>query len=311
MSARPTNLKNPAAIARLALMRLAQTATPPTPEHYARAYQRASGLPEGVWDAQHAAACASESTETLLSLVQTIRLTTTGLTHGIERFDGDLKSMIGAAGTISPENVRGLIEELAASRLALQKNLEDSRLELDATRQRLDDVTEELVRSRSQARIDPLTGAVNRRGMEEIVEREISRARRAATSLSLAVLDIDHFKRVNDEYGHDVGDQALIHLVTVITGGLRHSDVVCRFGGEEFAVILPGSGKQRGMFVVDQLRTMLEKAPMRVASRALQLCFSAGVTELTGDDDRDCLMKRADKAMFAAKRAGRNRVYLG
>jgi diguanylate cyclase len=310
MSARASNLHNPAALARLALMRLAQTATPPTPEHYARAYKDAAGVVDDVLDRQQAAASTAESTETLLSLVKTIRITTAGLTHGIERFDGDLKTLFGAADAYSPERAR-VIEELTASRLALQNSLADSQRELDATRQRLEEVSAELERSRSQARIDPLTGSVNRRGMEEIVEREILRARRIGSPLSLAILDIDHFKRVNDAYGHDAGDQALIHLVTVIKAGLRRSDVVCRMGGEEFAVILPDSGKQRGLFMIDQLRTMIEKDPLQLAACTLRLCFSAGVAELTGDDHRDSLMKRADQAMFAAKRAGRNRVYLG
>ena len=195
--------------------------------------------------------------------------------------------------------------------LALQKNVENSRLELEATRTRLDQVTVELERSRSQARIDPLTGSVNRRGMDEIIEREISRARRTKIPLSLAILDIDHFKHVNDEYGHDIGDQALIHLVSVIKVGLRETDVVCRYGGEEFAVILPGSGVQGALFVVDRLRAMVEKSRLPIPSGELQLCFSAGVAELTDTDVRDKLLKRADTALFAAKRAGRNRVYSG
>ncbi|MEQ1936369.1 MAG: GGDEF domain-containing protein, partial [Fimbriimonadaceae bacterium] len=205
MLVRTMNRQNPAAIARLALTQLAQTAQPPTPENYARAYKRAAGLPDDFLDELHPESCTSGSTEALLSLVHTIRLTATELTNGIERFDGELSSLFSEVDESSAESVRNLIKEMTASRLALQENLEDSRLELDATRQRLDDVTAELERSRSQARIDSLTGSVNRRGMEEIVDREISRARRTKAPLSLAILDIDHFKAVNDEYGHAIG----------------------------------------------------------------------------------------------------------
>lgn len=311
MSARLSQLQNPAAIARLALTRLAQTATPPTPEHYARAYRRAAGSVGPDADTQRVEAGVAESTEALLSLIKTIRLTAADLSSGIQRFDDDVQSIFDAADASASEPVRGLIDELTESRRLLQKRLDDSRQELDATRQRLEDVTAELERSRSQARIDPLTGVVNRRGMEEIVDREISRARRTRSPLSLAILDLDNFKYVNDQHGHDAGDQALIHLVTVVQAGLRQSDVVCRFGGEEFAVILPDSSKERGLFVIDQLRATLESAALPIGSHALHLCYSAGVAELADGDTRESLMKRADRAMFAAKRAGRNRVYLG
>jgi diguanylate cyclase len=311
ISEQAASRKNPAVIARIALTTLAQAAMPPTPENYVREYRRASGQPNEAFDELHLQSCASESTVTLISLVETIAVTTKGLSNGIDRFGGDLKTLVGASENDSPEGVRALVEQLTALGLALKKDVEDSREELESTRKRLDQVTAELERSHAQARIDPLTGSVNRRGMEEIIVREISRARRAKIPFSLAILDIDHFKRVNDEYGHDTGDQALIHLVTVIKGGLRDSDVVCRYGGEEFAVILPGSGVQGALFVVDRLRAMVEKARLPIASGVLQICISAGVAELTSNEDRDTLLKRADNALYKAKRAGRNRVYAG
>lgn len=311
MPAPTAKMLTPAAAARLALMRLARTATPPTPENYASAYRQACGLARDLGDSLQPDPCATESAETLLSLVKTIRLTTTELTHGIERFDVDLKTMFSDATQGSPQTLQKLIEELTASRLTLQKSVDESRRELEDSRKQLEQVTAELERSRSLARIDPLTGSVNRRGMEEILEREISRARRIKSPLCLALLDIDHFKRVNDEHGHDIGDQALMHLVAVIKPALRDSDVLCRYGGEEFAIILPDSGRQSSLFVIDQLRTKVEHSRLPASACELQLRFSAGVAEVAHDDDQISLLKRADTALFAAKRAGRNRVYLG
>ena len=299
---------NPVIIARLALEKLVEAALPPTPENYAEEYRRAAGLSVADADAPRPDALAFKSAEALLEIFRTVGQTTTGLAVGIERFDGDLKTMFGEVDQLGPDGVRRLLQGLAASGLALQKTVETSRLELDATRTRLDQVTAELERSRAQARIDPLTGLVNRRGMEEILEREIARARRAAMPVSLAILDIDHFKRVNDEHGHDVGDRALIHLAAVAKSGLRDTDVVCRYGGEEFVVILPGSGIEGARIVVDRLRQMAERTPLRVAAVSLQIRFSAGVAESRGDDDRNALVKRADTALYAAKRGGRNRV---
>jgi diguanylate cyclase len=303
-----TNQCNPAAIARIALTRLAQAAMPPTPENYTREYRIASGQPEAQ---SPGTVPVPDGAAILLELVETLAHTTDGLTLGIDRFGGDLKSIVGTADNDSPEGVRALVKELTALGMALRKDVEESRRELDATRKRLDQVSAELERSQSQARIDPLTGSANRRGMEEIVRREIARSRRTRTPFSVAIIDIDHFKRVNDEYGHDAGDQALMHLVTVIKSGLRDTDVVCRYGGEEFAVLLPGANLQGAHYVIDRLRAMVEKSRVRLASGLLQICFSAGVAELNDIDDRDALLKRADKALYAAKRAGRNQVHAG
>ena len=300
--------QNPVVIARFALTNLARNALPPTPENYTREYRRAAGQPDSGEAESHADELAAESANMLLRLVETVGETTTGLAVGIERFDGDLKTLFGEVDQVGPEGVRGLLEGLIASGVAVQRTVESSRSELDATRTRLDQVTAELERSRAQARIDPLTGAVNRRGMEEIVSREIARARRNKTPVSVAILDIDHFKRINDQHGHDIGDKALIHLVATAKSRLRETDVLCRYGGEEFVIILPDTGVQRAFFVIDRLRMTIEETPLKLDSGDLQICFSAGVAELSADDDQVTIVKRADAALYAAKHAGRNRV---
>lgn len=122
------------------------------------------------------------------------------------------------------------------------------------------------------------------------------------------MLDLDHFKKVNDEHGHGVGDRALVHLATVAKSGIRETDVVCRYGGEEFVVVFPGAGADGAQFVVDRMRGMFEKTPLIAGALKLQVRFSAGVAELSGADTRDTLLKRADDALYGAKRAGRNRV---
>ncbi len=307
MSTQNLQNDNPVAIARYALMELVRRSVPPTPENYAREYRRAAGLPVNADIDPSAGTAASEGAAMLLNLAQTIGQAAAGLTVGIERFGGDLKTMVGEMDQRGPEGVRSVIEGLTASGLAMQTTIETSRSELDSTRSRLEQVTTELESARAQARTDPLTGAVNRRGMEEVLGREIARARRTGSPLSLALLDIDHFKRINDEHGHDVGDQALVHFAKVTKLAVRGSDVICRFGGEEFAVVLPETSTKQAFFVVDRLRLKLDSARLPVAGGELQIRFSAGVAEYYGED-QDALLKRADEAMYAAKRSGRNRV---
>jgi len=303
-------VQNPVVIARLALTKLATAALPPTPNNYAKEYRRAAGLPDHSADEPASEALAAQSASTLLDLIETVGHTTNGLVVGINRFDGDLKAMFDDVDQLEPKGVRALLDELTVSRRTLQNTLEASSRELDSTRQRLEQVTGELERSRAQARIDPLTGTANRRAMEEVLGREIACAGRAQTPLSLAMLDIDHFKRVNDECGHDVGDQALIHLAAVVKSGLRETDVICRYGGEEFVIVLPGSAIEGALFVVERLRVMVEKTPLIIPSGKLQIRFSAGIAEWCGAESLESVIKRADEALFAAKRAGRNRVLL-
>ena len=308
MLTHPGRVQNPVVLARMALTKLAEAALPPTPENFAREYRSAAGLPAAAAEELQSQALASVSAKMLLDIFEKVKQTTNWVSLGIERFDGDLKNMFGEFDQPGIEGVRGLIEGLTASKLALQKTLEASRLELDATRTRLDQVSSELERSRAQARIDPLTGFANRRGMEEFLEREIARTRRSKIPFSLAILDLDHFKHINDEYGHEVGDRALLHFAALAKSMLRETDFVCRYGGEEFVLILPGSGSQCGLQTVDRMREIVERTPLVIDRGKIQICFSAGVAESCGDEEKNTLLKRADQALYAAKRAGRNCV---
>ncbi len=308
MSAQNMQDCNPVAIARYALMELVRTSVPPTPENYSREYRRAAGLSASTHANSPAQAAASEGAGVLLNLAETIGQTAAGLTVGIERFGGDLKAMFGEVDQLGPDGVRGLIEGLTASGLAMQKTIETSRNELESTRTRLEQVTTELEKTRAQVRTDPLTGSTNRRGMVEILGREIARARRTKSTLCVAILDIDHFKRINDEHGHDVVDQALVHFSKIIKLAVRETDVLCRFGGEEFVAALPDTATQLAFYVVDRLRLKLDTERLSIASGELQIRFSAGIAEMYGEDDQAALLKRADEAMYAAKRARRNRV---
>ena len=157
---------------------------------------------------------------------------------------------------------------------------------------------------------DHLTGALNRRGMEEAFVREFARAERAQTPLAVALLDIDHFKKINDTYGHDAGDQALIHLTNVIKEILRPVDVVARFGGEEFLIILPDTSADDGVSIMTRLQRDLTKRFFLHDNTKVLITFSAGVTQRMGTETTEAMIARADAALYRAKQAGRNRVFL-
>jgi diguanylate cyclase len=148
------------------------------------------------------------------------------------------------------------------------------------------------------AQHDPLTGAANRRAWDRTLPVEMDRAGRAGTPLVVALLDLDHFKRFNDQYGHQAGDQLLRSATEAWQSLLRSSDLLARYGGEEFAVLLPTSTLGQAVEIVDRLRV----------ATPLAQTFSAGVALWRGDETADQLVARADKALYQAKQAGRNQV---
>ncbi|MEK9953479.1 MAG: GGDEF domain-containing protein, partial [Curvibacter sp.] len=159
------------------------------------------------------------------------------------------------------------------------------------------------------ARHDPLTGAANRRYFFERCEQEFMRSSRYKTPLSVALIDLDHFKRINDDYGHSTGDEVLRVLSQRIRELLRESDLLARIGGEEFAILMPSTGLAGAALMAERLRMTVAEQASVIAGHTLYLRFSAGVTQLKGKDQsiEDCL-RRADEAMYRAKQAGRDRV---
>ncbi|HEX7111101.1 MAG TPA: GGDEF domain-containing protein [Mizugakiibacter sp.] len=162
---------------------------------------------------------------------------------------------------------------------------------------------------RRLARIDPLTGVSNRRALAEHATRLIAGAQRDGRPFSVLMVDADHFKRVNDRYGHGVGDAALCALVARMQRTLRGSDLVGRTGGEEFVILLPATGVAEAREVAERVRETVAMAPLRADGLEVPLTLSLGVASYrTGDTDLDVLLQRADAALYAAKHGGRNRV---
>jgi diguanylate cyclase len=167
----------------------------------------------------------------------------------------------------------------------------------------------ELDKASVQARLDPLTGALNRRGLDEAFAREVSAARRKGSQLCLAMLDIDNFKVLNDTHGHKTGDSALSHLVAVARNSMRPQDTMARYGGEEFVILLPDTALEHAVEAMQRLQRELTKRFFMQNNERLMITFSAGVALLDASETPEDAVKRADHAMYLAKRAGKNRVF--
>lgn len=156
--------------------------------------------------------------------------------------------------------------------------------------------------------IDGLTGVHNKRFLMETLEREIPRARRHGRPLSLLMLDLDHFKNVNDSYGHLAGDFVLKELATTVKSRLRPDDVIGRYGGEEFAILLPETPVLGAAKIADELRALIESRTFDFESEKIRVTVSIGAAQLQEGQDELGFVKNADERLYGAKRAGRNRV---
>ncbi|MBD9588242.1 diguanylate cyclase [Pseudomonas sp. PDM03] len=170
---------------------------------------------------------------------------------------------------------------------------------------------EHLEEQRQKALIDPLTGLPNRAAWSERLDHEIHQWQQHGNTLLLAMLDLDHFKRINDNYGHLAGDKVLKIIATVLRKRLRGTDFIARFGGEEFVLLMPGTVPAVGAKLLESLRAAVEACPFHFKSEPVTITISMGLTAFKPGEHSDLVLKRADQALYRAKHAGRNRVELG
>ncbi len=219
----------------------------------------------------------------------------------LEARDRELRQLV-------EERTARLREEVARSEQALHEG-ERARLGLERANLQLERANLQL---RSLSYVDDLTGLANRRHFNALLDEEWRRAARAGTWVALVLIDVDHFKELNDTLGHDQGDRCLVQLGQVLVEGLRRAgDVVARYGGEEFAVLIPGAQVVQAAVLAEQLRRRVEELGLRQpGSPGLAVTISAGAAacQPRAGESPEQLIKAADEALYAAKRAGRNRV---
>jgi len=248
------------------------------------------------------------------------------------RINGDLQRMLGAVAESTSatdsrtakfsESLSAFGRELATEAVgslsqtvgsvlqdthALQQALDALKMRLVATRSEVDQLRDELDRVREEVLMDGLTGLLNRRGFDERIAALIA----SSDALSLVFIDIDHFKRINDTYGHVFGDRVLRAVAEVLKASVKGRDVVARYGGEEFAVLLPETSVEGARSVAQQLLEQIERTRIRRLSTAETIgaiTVSAGVTMHRGGEAVPEFLQRADTALYASKAGGRNRV---
>jgi diguanylate cyclase len=214
-------------------------------------------------------------------------------------------------GLSEAEQVRVIVSLLVAENERMRRDsnelcgrLEDSRRQIEALRSSLSQAEEVVLK-------DPLTGVGNRRCFDMMMERAIQDCSEQRTSLSLVMCDIDHFKRVNDEFGHQVGDEIIKMFSRIIETSVREGDTVIRYGGEEFAIILPSTDQEGARNLAERVRRQFESKRMTIREtnqKIGQMTASFGVAGYRPGDDMETLVQRADAKLYDAKAGGRNRV---
>ncbi|HZX19235.1 MAG TPA: diguanylate cyclase [Pseudomonas sp.] len=194
-------------------------------------------------------------------------------------------------------------EEVARRLQSLTQKVADMEQEAQSFRDHLEE-------QRQKAMIDPLTGLPNRAGWSERLDLEMARWKRYGGELLLAVLDIDHFKRINDSYGHLAGDKVLKIIASELAKRLRKTDFIARFGGEEFVLLIPSTPMEGGHQLLQTLLDGVEQCPFHFRGERVTITLSAGLTAFAGEEGSDKVFERADQALYRAKSGGRNRVEL-
>ena len=292
--------------ARATLLRLSELGLSPSPENYAKYYAEISGEPN---QQARAAADAAQLLQILQHLVDDVAKRTGNLVQDLGERNRDMRHSMDELGAAQEkEQIMQLLGALLTKTDTIHETVSDTHEDLSATRLALDHLAQELSETRQALHEDSLTGAKNRRGMDSILLREVARARRNKSSLVVAMMDVDHFKQVNDSYGHEVGDRLLVHLSMIAKSVMRESDALIRYGGEEFLLVLPETDLHGGGYVMERLRQVVAKSPLVLDNKRIEVTFSAGMARLQDAENGHHLVLRADEALISAKRAGRNRV---
>lgn len=235
--------------------------------------------------------------------------TTTNYQEKISGFSKDISNTRNAA------EVEKIISEILSETQTIQSEASRSQQIMLAAQKevkeaeiRIKELEDKLTQMSELVREDQLTGSLNRRGMDDIFEREADRADRRGTALCIAMLDLDNFKKLNDTHGHAAGDEALIHVVRIVKQTLRSIDVIARYGGEEFLIVMPETSLDEAAKAMTRVQRELTTHFFTANDQRLFITFSAGVALRAPHEAQDSVVKRADKAMYEAKKTGKNRV---
>ncbi len=312
---------NPVAIARIALKRISERGLPPTPENYAQFYNAILTIKEPETKTATEMQLAWQVLYKLDdAVVDTFELTGSlldDLTDSSVIFEkklDDLKQVREAHVTqnASTEETHASLEDMLNVVINTTHNMHStvttSHSDLQTIRDSIRHIEEDLAFNRKVLEQDALTGALNRQGLDHLLLREVKRAQRIDGRLTAAIIDLDDFKQINDKFTHLVGDQVLVHVTNLTKAVLRESDILVRYGGEEFLLLLIDTDIRGASYVIDRLKLVAARTPYIHHNQRIEVKFSAGIAQLREDENGRALLLRADEALYRAKQTGRGKT---
>lgn len=236
--------------------------------------------------------------------------------HGMAEVSGNFRTVLAKANEELPHMLKASQVQLVISYLMIEndnmrRHTSELRSNLEQSQRQIERLKSNLAKAEEQGLSDGLTGLRNRRGFDITLAAEVANARSGGKPLSLILADIDHFKMVNDRYGHQTGDEVLKWFAKVLSNNMKGRDTVCRYGGEEFAIILPQTTAENAVTLASQIRQQLEAqlwTKPGAPNTNLRITASFGVAQLDKSESSGGLIQRADGKLYECKQTGRNRV---
>ena len=265
-----------------------------------------TGLGLGWWIARRSKD-SSLDTERARAAIGRLRCLADSVAKEVDQHTSRVRQISTGLSSAPPgEGVGALVQGSVAEIVQANEHLQ---AQLASAETKLQQQAEEIENQAAVARTDPLTGLYNRRAFDDELSRRLAEWQRRRLVFSLLLLDIDHFKVVNDARGHQAGDQVLGEIGRLLSSTMREMDVVTRYGGEEFAMILPVTNLKEALRAAERARTAVRSAVFSCLGAHVQVTISIGAAQMLETDNADTLVRRADLALYAAKFAGRNRVH--